>query len=146
MYDIVYDGIPHLPQLSYHLLLFLPIHLLSSLIGLLVFLWTQQAYVHLALPFTWNSHPGHCSWNKYFTPLAFCLSLLYFFTITVHHHTKHYVYLILEHGFELLKSIYTQFFSVVNTTVLHDLRLVESSDVYRGTDSYTPALLRSQPY
>lgn len=34
-----------------------------------------------------------------------------------------------QHGFELIESTSVQIFSVVNTTLLHGLRLVESMDV-----------------
>ena len=34
-----------------------------------------------------------------------------------------------QHGFELYRSTYMQIFSIVNTTVLHDLQLVESARV-----------------
>ena len=34
-----------------------------------------------------------------------------------------------QHGFELCRSTYTQIFSTVDTTVLHDPQLLESMDV-----------------
>ena len=44
-------------------------------------------------------------------------------------------YTLEQDGFELQRSIYNGFFSVVNATTLHDLQLVESVDEncgYRG--------------
>ena len=37
-----------------------------------------------------------------------------------------------QHGFELRRSIYSGIFSVVNTTTLHDLQLVDENYGYRG--------------